>query len=254
MHGRGDPHDVGHLVAADEAAQVVGRLDVEVERQLRHPAHRSQHADAEVGGDVDGVGAEPVIERGGGGVGGAQHRGGLEPQIGRQRSRGPQPREHVEHADVSHQQAADAVRARAAGLGQARLDRLRPAGHAGRRLGHQRLAAGVPAAAGTQEQAHLDATVVAERRHLIQLLVGQHHHAGALRDPLHPDALPVGLVKHRAQHPGALDAGDLDAVAAAVLEPPARLRPVPRRRAQAHLRQHRREPLAVHRASLVWFT
>ena len=42
--------------------------------------------------------------------------------------------------------------------------------------------------------------------------------------------------------------------AAAVLEPPARLRPVPGGRAQAHLRQHRREPLAVHRASLVWFT
>jgi hypothetical protein len=43
-------------------------------------------------------------------------------------------------------------------------------------------------------------------------------------------------------------------VAAAVLEPPARLRPVPGRRAQAHLRQHRRELLAVHVASLVWFT
>jgi hypothetical protein len=97
-------------------------------------------------------------------------------------TRRSQPSEHVEHADVADEQAADAVGARAVGLGDARLDRLRPAGDAGGGVVHERLAARVPAAARAEEQAHLDVALTPDRRHLVELGVGEHHHARALGD------------------------------------------------------------------------
>ena len=45
--------------------------------------------------------------------------------------------------------------------------------------------------------------VRAEPRHLVELGVGEHHHAAALRDPPHRHAAPLGLVEHRSHHAAA---------------------------------------------------
>ena len=91
-----------------------------------------------------------------------------------------EPGEDVEHADVTHEEAADAVGAGAVGLGDAGLDRLGAAGDARRGVHHQRLAAGVPPAPRAEEEAHLDVALAADRRHLVERGVGEHHDARAL--------------------------------------------------------------------------
>ena len=110
----------------------------------------------------------------------------------------------------------------------------------GRGVHHQRLAAGVPAAPRAEEEAHLDAALAADRRHLVDLGVGEHHDARALRDAVDAHALRVGLLEHGAQHARALDARDLEVVAAAVAEAARRLRPRPRRRVEPDAREHGR--------------
>src|SRR5205823_3283007 len=149
------------------------------------------------------------------------------------------------------------------GLGQACLDGLRAAGDAGRGLVHERLAAGVPASAGAEEEAHLDLAILADRDHLVELGVGEHHHTRALRDAIDADALGVGLGEDAAQHDRALDARDLEVVAGAVGEASSGLRPRPGRSLEPYRREHLRVAAAGavcgvgrarHRASLVWFT
>ena len=51
----------------------------------------------------------------------------------------------------------------------------------------ERLSARVPGAARAEEERHLDACLGAERRHLADLGVREHHHAAALRDAAHGD-------------------------------------------------------------------
>ena len=155
------------------------------------------------------------------------------------------------------------MRAGAVGLGDTGLDRLGPAGHAGCRVHHEGLAAGVPAAARAEEEAHLDVAVVSDRRHLVELGVGEHHDPRALGHAVDADALGVGLGEDGAKHDRALHARDLEVVATAVREAARRLRPGPRRRLEAGRRKHLRVARARavcgvgrarHRASLVWFT
>ena len=149
------------------------------------------------------------------------------------------------------------------GVGDAGLDGLRATRDPRRGVHHQRLAADIPSAPRSQEEAYLHAAITADCRHLVQRGVGEHHDAGALRDPVDPDALLIGLLEHRAQDGRPLDARDLEVVSAAVAEASRRLGREPRRRVQADARQHGRvaaaQPFgwigaAHHRASLMWFT
>ena len=155
------------------------------------------------------------------------------------------------------------MRAGAVGLGDAGLDGLRSAGDAGGGVHHERLATRIPAAARAEEEAHLDVALAAERGHLVQSGVREHHHARPLRYAVDADALGIGLLEHRAQHPRPLDARDLVVMAAAVAEAPRRGGREAGGRREADAREHGRvaaaEPAgylgaARHRASLVWFT
>src|SRR3712207_5244875 len=57
-HGRGYPYEVGDLVVPDEAAEVVGDLDVDVERQVGGGPDGRELREAEIRRDVVRVGAE----------------------------------------------------------------------------------------------------------------------------------------------------------------------------------------------------
>ena len=83
---------------------------------------------------------------------------------------------------------------------------------------HERLAARVPCAPRAEEERDLDPRVGPQRDHLPDLLVGQHHHAAALRDAPNRDGASLGLLEHGGQHQRPLDRRDLDPVAQAVGE------------------------------------
>ena len=155
--GRSDTDHLRHLVEPHEAALVVGNLDVDVERRGTGTAQLGELADGEVGGDVDRRRAE-LLERSAvcGFAHGKQHRG-LEHEVGRQVTRGAQPAERCEHADVRDEVGADPVGEPAAYLGHALLDAFAAARDASDRAGHQRLAAGVPGTAWPEEERDLDA-------------------------------------------------------------------------------------------------
>ena len=58
VHRCGDADDLGHLVQADEAAHGVGRLDVQVDRNVNGRADRRQLRERQIGHDVERVGPE----------------------------------------------------------------------------------------------------------------------------------------------------------------------------------------------------
>ena len=141
----------------------------------------------------------------------------------RTRSGGRSPADRMRPSVASTPQVADevrpdAVREPAADLGHALLDPgVAACRDADGRRG-ERLAARVPGAARAEEQRHLDPVLAAELGHLVELGVGQHHHARALRDPAHGNAARRGLRQHGAHHAGPLDGRDLDPVAEPVGE------------------------------------
>src|SRR3712207_5092439 len=83
-HGRGYPYEVGDLVVPDEAAEVVGDLDVDVERQVGGGPDGCELREAEIRWDVVRVGAEVLHGLDGGGVSRGELHGDLEDQILRQ--------------------------------------------------------------------------------------------------------------------------------------------------------------------------
>jgi hypothetical protein len=83
-----------------------------------------------------------------------------------------------------------------------------------------RLHARPPAGPWSREEAHLRAGVRTLAHHVPDLVVRQQGDPAALADPMHRDASFPTLGEHGAQRLGPLDARDLDAVLAAVGEPP----------------------------------
>ena len=69
----GDPNDLGDLVQPHEAAEVVGRLDVDVERDVDRRPDGRELREREVDGHVDGVRAELLEHARRRCVGGGQH-------------------------------------------------------------------------------------------------------------------------------------------------------------------------------------
>src|SRR5262245_32578965 len=99
-------HQAGDLVVADEAAEVVGRLHVDVQREGDRLPDGRHLREAEVHGDVERTGANLLPEPCRGGVGGGQLDAGLDYQVGRQRARALHLRRHPEEAGVGDKDAA----------------------------------------------------------------------------------------------------------------------------------------------------
>src|SRR5262245_35970789 len=60
VDGRGDPDQLGNLVQADEAAERVGSLNVEVDRKVGHGADRRDLRERQVGWEIQCRSAELV--------------------------------------------------------------------------------------------------------------------------------------------------------------------------------------------------
>src|SRR5581483_6929723 len=73
VHRRGDADQLRDLVVADESADVVRRLDVDVERDVDRGPDRGDLREGQIGGQVDRVGAEVGEDAGGGRVRGGEH-------------------------------------------------------------------------------------------------------------------------------------------------------------------------------------
>ena len=76
------------------------------------------------------------------------------------------------------------------------------AGHPADGARRERLPAGVPGAARAEEERHLDPVLGAELGHLLELAVGEHHHARALGDPPHGHVAGIGLLDHSTEAAG----------------------------------------------------
>ena len=113
------------------------------------------------------------------------------------------PSERRQHSQVGDQEGADPEPETSLDLGQAPLDPRLPACRPSGGGGGEGLPARVPRAARPEEERDLDPVLGSERRHLRDLGVGQHHHAGPLGDPAYGHA-PLGrLVQNGAEAPPA---------------------------------------------------
>ena len=205
---------------ADEAADVVGHLDVDVERDVDDGADRRDLREREIGREIERVRAERHQRACRRGVGDREHHGDLRLHVRRQEVAAARLGEHVEHADVGDQDAAHAGRGGAARVGEPLHDLLLPARGRGdrpasRAAGHRR---GVPGRVRPREEADLDRRGARHRGHLRQLGVREHEHAGALRGAVHAHVEPLGRLEQRLQAARPLAARDLDAVARAVAQ------------------------------------
>ncbi|MET7782400.1 hypothetical protein [Streptomyces sp. NPDC005388] len=84
--------------------------------------------------------------------------------------------------------------------------------------GRRRLGAEVPAAAGVDEEADLDPVFAAECHHLLDLRVGEEHHAAALADAVNLDPVLFGRLHDRVERSWAFDRRDLHPALRAVRE------------------------------------
>ena len=99
-----------------------------------------------------------------------------------------------------------------------RLDPVVPRAPSAGSRGHDRLSARVPRAARAEEERDLDACLRAERRHVADLAVREHHHAAALRDAPHGHGARSGFLEDGLEDARPLDGRDLDPIAEPVRE------------------------------------
>ena len=221
MDRRRDPDQLGRLVVADGAAEVVGAFDVDVQRDGHGLPDGGDLGQRQVDGKVDGGRAQVLQQPGGGRVGDRQGDRDLDLEVVRQVAGALHPAQHPELAGVGDQDAADAegtapedvLHAVGELVGPAQAAGGDPPGRAGG------LHADVPGGPGPDEQADLDALVPAEGQHLGDVVVGEQHHAAALADPVDPEVALLGRVDHRPERLRPLDRGDLDPVLGPVAEP-----------------------------------
>ena len=221
VHRRCHRDQVRRLVAADDAAHRVGRLDVQVDRQRADRPHLGDLAERQVGRHVDGRGAEALqhaerqrIRRRQDGRDLPDDRGGQLPG-----------RLHLAHqlqqSGIGDEEAADSL----LGRPQDVLDRVPELPGAAQAAGeHPALrgrgrAADVPLLPRADEQRDLDAVVRRDPGHLGQLGLRLQHRAAALGDPVDRDAARGRLVHDGAQHVRPLAARDLDPEVGSVREP-----------------------------------
>ena len=219
---RADRDEVGELVAADDAAEAVGRLDVEVDRQQRRRAQLGKLGRRHVRRDVDRGRPEPGQHDQRRRIG-RRHRDGDLPAAVRRQLAGrlhvPQERQQ---AHVGDEKAPDP------GLCGARdvLDRVRQSPDAAQLTGmagavrRARMRPDTVALPGTDEQRHLDTRLGGDGRRLAQLGLGEQHRAAALGDAVDDDPMPAGGVEHRLEHAEVLHAWDLDSEVGAVGKAP----------------------------------
>src|SRR5262249_7658408 len=107
VDGRGDPYELGDLVVADRAAEVVRALDVDVQGSVDRLPDGGDLRQGEVRGQVDGGDAEVLQQPRRRRVGGGEGDRGLELQVRGQVAGALQLAEHPEVADVADEHTAD---------------------------------------------------------------------------------------------------------------------------------------------------
>ena len=217
VHGRRGADHVRNLVEADEAALVVGDLDVDVERSGAGGAQLAELGGRQVGRDVDRRRAELLERPGGGRVRAREQDGRLEHERLGQVA-GCFRRPSSARTPTSATRNERMPKASPRDLGDAPLDACVAAGHSADCARRERLPAGVPGAARAEEERHLDPVLGAELGHLLELAVGEHHHARALGDAAHGHVAGICFLDHSTEGGRPLDRRDLDAVAEAVRE------------------------------------
>ena len=179
---RRDADDLRDLVEADETAEVVRTLDVDIERDVDGEADRGDLREREVRRQVDGVRAQVGDDPRCGGVRDGQHDRDLRLHVGRQLTRGAHRREYRQRAQILDEHAADPMRRGAAGVLENGDELFRPArGRRNQRTDRRARHRGrVPSRVGPGEEADLDACGRPETRHLVELLVRVHENSASL--------------------------------------------------------------------------
>lgn len=171
----GDPDQLRELVQPDEAAEVVGRLDVEIDRHVDGRPDRRDLREREVRGHVERVRPQPGEDPRRARVRGRERDGYLRLHVLGKLTRLAHRLERREQPDVGDQHAPDPVGSRSPDV----LQRVHEALLAVARAPHGRptlgpsCGGGAPRGGGLREQTHLDPSLRGESRHLVQLVVGQ---------------------------------------------------------------------------------
>jgi hypothetical protein len=211
---RGDPDQLGDLVQPDEAADVVRRLDVDVERAVDGRPDGGDLGEAEVSREVDRARAEVSEDAGGCRVGRGEHDRDLRLHVFREPACLAELRKGGEYAEVGDQHAAEAVLGRALRIVECLYDLLLPVGDRRedgtcRGPGHR---GRTPAGVGAGEEADLDVRFGGAARPLVELGVGLQEDAAPLRDAVDPHVEPLRLLEHRVEAAWPLGARDLDPI------------------------------------------
>src|SRR4051812_9487459 len=219
VDGCGDADQLRDLVVADEAADVVGRLDVDVERHIDGCANRGDLRQRQVGGEIDRRCAELLEDARARGIRRRQHHRDLRLHVAGQEACALRLGEEGEHAEVGDQDRPEAVRGGAHAVLEVRDDLLlamRARGEALMRTCRRREP---PRRVRSREQADLHLRVGCEAGHLVELVVGLHEDAGALGHALDADVEALRLREHGLETARPLGRRDLDPVLRAVGEP-----------------------------------
>src|SRR5579883_179965 len=86
IDGCSDTHQFGNFVEADEAAQIVRDLHVDIQGDVYRLANGGDLCQREVGGNVKGIGAQLLHQANGSRVGGSHHHAYFELHVLRQHS------------------------------------------------------------------------------------------------------------------------------------------------------------------------
>ena len=203
---------------ADEAAEIVRCLDIHIEWTVDSSPDGRDLGEREVGGKVDGRGAELLEDTRGRRVRGREHDRDLGLHLLGQRASLLQLCEGREDAEIGDEDRAEAVLRGPPRVVQARDHLLLPVRHRRdraprRRPGRRRRA---PARVRPCEQTHFHSGFGRQARHLVQLFVCVHEDARALRDAVDRHSPAAGLFEHSFEAARPLSAGDLDAVLGSV--------------------------------------
>ena len=210
----GDADQLGDLVQTDEAADVVGRLDVDIERDVHRCTDCGDLGEAQIGREVDRARAETLQDPRGGGVRRRQHHRHLGLHLLGEQAYSSRVRERGEDADVRDQDAAKAVSCGSTRVVESGDDLLlAPCGRrenaAGRGARRRRR---VPGGVRSSEERDLDRCGGRRSGQLVQLGVGLEEHAASLRDAMHGHVEPFRLLENRLEAARPLRARDLHAV------------------------------------------
>ena len=212
--------ELAELVAADDAAEGVGRLHIQVERQRRRRPQLCELRHGDVRRDVRRRSAEAFELAQAEWVRRRHHHRDLPDDVDRQLALALHLGEQREQPQVGDQKPSDPALHRPRHVFDRVAQPTQPAQlpEVRRPVGRPCVRADVIALARPDEQRYLDPGRCSDLRHRPQLRLAQQHRAAALRDAVDDDVLGLGGRDDLLEHARPFDARDLDPEVGAVRE------------------------------------